>query len=306
MTLENYKQFADLFFKHAENTEDTEWDFVQFTFNNCLSDNSPNFAEIIEELLNRVNEDIVYSYLINLHNGTSESGLAYIISKIPAVFSQEIIMAATEKANSDDCGNALNLNALLLNFINNYPRETVDEYETKVKSIIKCMNEATKLQTAELKRKDEEIQALQMRLNEQVSDEKVLAELRQPVSDFEKYIISSLQEQNPSSKQIRQAQRLIEIVSELRQKLEELYGIYPLESYDNWVMQSLVEYNPERHQLIDKPQNMNKELMVRIVTRGFVIPTENGVPCIIRAEVKHVKATSPNTRDTAKPKAKSH
>ena len=280
MMLDTFKGLADLFFKHAENNEETQRDFVQYTFDNILRDcNSEDFTNIVEELLNRVSEDIVYSYLIQVYDGTSEHGLAQLVAKMPVDFSQEIIYAASELAKNEENPDGLNLNVLLMSFINNTDRETVADYEAKIKSIIKCMNEATKMRIALLKEKEAELQALRFRMTEQVSTERVLAELKAPIAALESYIAFNI------LKSTKHPQRLIEIADDIRKKLEELYGIGALESYDNWVTQSSVEYNPEKHILSDKPKGGTEELQVRVESRGFVLQSEAGIPQIIRANV---------------------
>lgn len=294
MTMDFFRALAKLYFENCNQSEGAYVSFVQTALSYFKqAEDAKDFSDVVEELINHGHEDLVYSYLIEEFDGMHEFGLSQIIAKIPVDFSQEIIGVAVERAIAEDAGE-INLNALLLNFINNNDKESVADFEAKVQTIIRCMNEATKQQAAALQQKENEIRELRISLNEQVSSEMVLAEIKEPLTDLERHIAISVQNKG------KRHQRLIEIASDLRQKIETLYGILPVESAETWRMQAAVPYNPAVHKLMDKPESVTEGILVHVESLGFRLPGDGVSPITVKASVSVAKSEAPAEKKKSK------
>lgn len=294
MTMDFFRALTNLYFDNCNQSEEALASYVQTSLAYYKqSEDAKDFSDVVEELINHGQEDLVYSYLIEEFNGTHEFGLSQIIAKIPVDFSQEIIGVAVERAIAEGSGE-INLNALLLNFINNNDKESVADFEAKVQTIIRCMNEATKQQAAALQQKENEIRELRISLNEQVNAEMVLAEIKEPLTDLERHIAISVQSKG------KRHQRLIEIASDLRQKIETLYGILPVESAETWRMQTAVPYNPAIHKLLDKPESVTEGILVHVESLGFSLATDGVSPIMVKASVSVAKPETPPEKKKSK------
>lgn len=273
-----FKELANIFFEHCNNSEDARSAFVHTALSHYAHDEEGvSFSKVVEELIGYGCEDSVYSYLIESFDGTHELGLSQIIAKISVDFSEEIIRFAIDRTTTEDGSVGINLNALLLNFINNNDKNSIDDFEAKVQSIIRCMNEVVKQQNVLLQQKDEEICELRMRLAEQVSPERVLAAIKTPLTDLEQHV--ALQGNS------RNASRLVQIIHDFRNAIEDLYGISALESVSNWVSQTPVLYDPTKHKIADMPNKATEEIYVCVESLGFLLPVDGDEPQIVRANV---------------------
>ena len=284
MNIEFFKELTEVYFENCNRTEEAYKSFVNVTLSHYRSDEDyTNFAFVVEELINHLKyfdcEDVVFSYLIDAFDGTGEFGLAEIIARLSFDFTEEIINFAIEKAHNSNEGYDVDFNELLLCFINENDRTNVTDFEHKVKTILSYMNEAAKQKDAAIRQKEIEIRELRLTLSDCISAEQVLAAIKEPLTELEQHIASKIRSSSKPNN------RLIEIASDLRKKIEELYGIQSLESFENWRNQLPVVYDPNKHLLIDKTKSVSSELRVCVESRGFVLSVEGESQRIVKAVV---------------------
>lgn len=298
-----FEKVIGLFNNCSDKSIEAQHMFIDFSLALVSVDASQDVvAEVMDGLMNTVDNDLVYDYLLSKEQVIDESAVAGIISKLPVFCTQEIIEEANVKLQNQNITEKLNLNRILLAFVNEH-RDDACDFEQKVQNILKCIDENRKKLYQEIESRDSEIQILRGTIYEYVTAEKVLNSIKKPLSDLESHIAIEIQNGRKNN-----AQYLIEIAEGFRNVLSSLYGIEALLPDDLWKYQNPVEYDPELHAIKGNKESL-KNAYVSIDSRGFVLKENENIikiPAIVslKESVKGGQNNKPPKQNKIQPKCK--
>ena len=225
------------------------------------------------------------NYIVDTEINNDDGKLSELIGKLPAFCCEPLLNII--KNNTPDTED-INYNKILLRFIESQDKATTQDFEQKVKTIIRFSENA-------LQKKKSEIKVLQDNLLE---PQVVLDKIKRPLSDLETMITKYIR----NNRNKEDAHRLIQIDQDLRGFLYELFDIDSCIPFTQWASQEKIIYNPEVHQLTDKPEETDTPIMVHILSPGFILQKQNQDSIIMRALVSVNEESDRETGHSTKKK----